>query len=85
MGDNDTNEKEMRNEMTTTYTTSEEIFCECCRAFALEITVTYDEEGFGDIPVFHNTMENICAECLDEIKSDASFLNVVVEPLPYLF
>lgn len=71
---------------TTTYTTSEDVLCEYCLcAFALEIKVSYDEEGFGDVDVFHNTAENICAECLDEIKADPSFLNVVVEPLAYLF
>lgn len=69
---------------TTTYTTTEEI-CECFNDYALAITVTFDEEGFDDTPFFHNTLENLCVECLTEIQNDDSFFNVVVEPKLTLF
>jgi hypothetical protein len=74
-----------RYQMTTnTYTVTEEI-CECFNDYALAITVTFDEEGFDEIPFFHNTLENLCVECLTEIQNDDSFFNVVVEPKLTLF
>jgi hypothetical protein len=66
------------------YTTTKEI-CDCYQGYGLAITVRYDEEGFGDTPVFHNEMSDICAECLSAIQDDESFFNVVVEPHAYLF
>jgi hypothetical protein len=69
---------------TTTYKITDEI-CDCFLDYALAITVTFDEEGFDDTPVFHNTLENLCVECLTEIQNDDSFFNVVVEPKLTLF
>lgn len=69
---------------TTTYTTTDQI-CDCFGDYALAITVTFDEEGFGDTPVFHNTLENLCVDCLAEIQNETSIFNLVIEPKLTLF